>query len=130
MNTIQHEQLFTDLTSEQAAVIEGGATLTLQRIECLKASSDPVGGDEPYINVNGNKQWSGSMEQGSTRTINKKLKVGSVADINMFDDDPWPNPDDPIGKPNTVYQGAGDGSYTSFGNEKSNSWYRLYYTFV
>jgi hypothetical protein len=126
MKDNQHEQLFTELTAEQAAVIEGGATLYLNRIECLKASSDPVGGDEPYINVNGKKVWSGSMEQGSTLTINKSVK-GSSFDTSMYDDDPWPNPDDPIGKPQYLAKGK---SSATFGSKESNSWYKLYYTIV
>lgn len=32
MNTMQHELLFTELTSEQAEVIEGGATVTLANL--------------------------------------------------------------------------------------------------
>lgn len=36
------EQLFTDLTSEQASVVEGGATLHIQFIKAIKADADPI----------------------------------------------------------------------------------------
>lgn len=121
MTDIQHE-IFTDLSLEQAAIVEGGA-FRLNSIECLTASADPIGGDEPYINADGKRIWSASMQQGDILRINKTISSPSVS---LYDDDSWPNPDDPIGsatlsrRRNVAYLGGGNG----------NSYYKLNYTVV
>ncbi|HEY9658472.1 MAG TPA: hypothetical protein V6C65_08490 [Allocoleopsis sp.] len=123
MKDIQHDQLFAELTPEQAALIQGGA-YRLDSIECLTASADPLGGDEPYINADGKKIWSASMEQGESLLIGKTITDPSIS---LYDDDSDNsfNPDDPIGfvtldSSGTAYLGGGDG----------NSYYRLKYTVV
>lgn len=124
MNKMQHEQLFTDLTPEQAAVVEGGL-YRLDSIEGVRVSADPIGGDEPYINVNGTKIWSGSLEQGGTATINQLAP--EAASISLYDNDPWPNPDDPIGAPQSL---SPNQSVLAFDGGPDSSRYLLRYTNV
>lgn len=128
MNHKQYEQLFTDLTPEQAAVVEGGA-YRLNTIEGIRVSADPVGGDEPYINANGKKIWSGSLEQGGTANIGKTISASAF--VTIYDDDPWPNPDDPIGGGKTLPKPAnGRSGAVYFDGGAGSSRYRLTYTVV
>lgn len=122
MKDEQHEQLFTELTPEQASVIEGGKTLRLYSIKANKAGADPVGNDEPYIIFKGNKVWSGSMGTGDFRAINKGgLTFQGTETISLYDDDASPNRDDliksflinsPTGKPTSIILEGSGSSYT------------------
>ena len=99
MKDNQHEQLFTELTAAEAAVVEGGLRLTINRIQAIKAGADVVGADDTYITVNGRKIWGDySMTTGQTRSVNRSLTTqGSSSRVELFDDDPWPNRDDSLG---------------------------------
>lgn len=91
MKDNQHEQLFTDLTPEQAAVVEGGL-YKLETITCYRPSDGFGDNDEPYINADGRTVWSsGGMGAGSTATINQIIS-GPI--VELWEDDPWPNDDD------------------------------------
>lgn len=95
MQDNQHEQLFTELTPVEAAVIEGGKTLRLYSIEAIKASADTVGKDEAYLNFNGKKIWSRSMGTGNSAPIDLSLNFYGKATLNLYDEDP--GQDDPMG---------------------------------
>jgi preprotein translocase subunit YajC len=99
MQDNQHEQLFTELTPVEAAVIEGGIRLTINRIQAIKAGADTIGADDTYITANGSKIWGDySMTTGQTRSVNRSLTTsGSSTRVELFDDDPWPNRDDSLG---------------------------------
>jgi hypothetical protein len=99
MKDNQHEQLFSELTPAEAAVVEGGVRVVIDRIQALRAGADPVGADDTYITVNGVKIWGDySMTTGQTRFVGKSYTApGSSAQVRLFDDDPWPNDDDLIG---------------------------------
>jgi hypothetical protein len=99
MKDNQHEQLFSELTPAEAAVIEGGLRLTIDRIQAIRAGADPVGADDTYIKVNGTKIWGDySMTTGQTRSVNRGYTAsGSSAQVQLFDADPWPNGDDRVG---------------------------------
>jgi hypothetical protein len=116
------EQLFTDLTSKDAAIIEGGA-YRLLTIECLRATDGFGDADEPYINAGGKKVWSGSMQKGSTAKINKTISGNRVS---LYDADPWPNDDDLIG---SGILEKGDRTEL-LGGSRGNPSYRLRYTIV
>jgi hypothetical protein len=99
MKDNQHEQLFSELTPAEAAVVEGGLRLTIDRIQAIRAGADPIGADDTYITVNGTKIWGDySMTTGQTRSVNRSYTTsGSSAQVQLFDDDPWPNRDDSMG---------------------------------
>ena len=44
------------------------ATLILKSIECIRAN-DVMGSDEPYLTVDGQPVWSGSMKKGETEVL-------------------------------------------------------------
>ncbi len=122
MNNMVQEQLFTDLTSEEAAIVEGGA-YRLTTIECLRATDGFGDADEPYINAGGRKVWSGSMQKGSTATINKTISGNRVT---LYDADPWPNDDDLIGSGILSKKDRTE----LLGGSKGNPSYRLRYKIV
>ena len=96
MKDFQDEQLFTELTPEQAAVIEGGKTLRLYSITCLKAGADPAGNDEAYLKLGDQKIWSSSMGTGDYLAINKSYGFEGAPNLSLYDDDASPNRDDLI----------------------------------
>lgn len=99
MKDNQHEELFTELTPAEAAVVEGGVRVVIDRIQAIKAGADPVGADDTYITVNGDKIWGNySMTTGQTAFVGKSYTApGSSAQVRLFDADPWPNRDDQMG---------------------------------
>ncbi|MDJ0621169.1 MAG: hypothetical protein QNJ63_31280 [Calothrix sp. MO_192.B10] len=91
LSFVDEEQLFTELTSEEAAVIEGGLTLKLYWIKALKANADwgRLNRDDTYIRVNGRTVWGvKKMKSGQTRSINKFVDFNRSASIQLFDRDP------------------------------------------
>ena len=67
------QQLFIDLTSEEAALIEGG-TVYLSHIQALKLTKDEKDKrDEPYLSAYGRNIWAAKkgMKIGDTRKIGK-----------------------------------------------------------
>ncbi|MUG97800.1 hypothetical protein F7734_38035 [Scytonema sp. UIC 10036] len=92
-------QLFTELTSEEGAVIEGGATLLLYRLTALNASD--FNGDEIYIKVNGETLIPPGIvpdvDSGETININRAINFNGTAKLELFDDDVWGNSDDYLG---------------------------------
>ena len=99
MKDNQHEQLFSELTPAEAAVVEGGFRVVIDRIQAIRAGADPVGADDTYITANGRKIWGEySMTTGQTRNVNQGYTgPGSSAQVQLFDADPWPNRDDQMG---------------------------------
>ncbi|WP_414586691.1 hypothetical protein [Scytonema sp. PCC 10023] len=96
------EQLFTELTPEEGAVIEGGAILLLHKAIALRASSDitpGVNGDDVVIKVNGEKIFGTkkNVQTGDTFDIEKFYSFNGTASVNFFDADVAGNPDDHLG---------------------------------
>jgi hypothetical protein len=75
----QNEQLFTDLTAKEAAVIEGGAVF-LSHIQALKLTQDEKDGrDEPYILNNRRRIWGPEgMKVGDIRKVGKFVRFGAI----------------------------------------------------
>ncbi|NEO16560.1 MAG: hypothetical protein F6J98_47215 [Moorea sp. SIO4G2] len=89
LSLVDEEQLFSELTSEEAAVIEGGLTLILHSIQAVKAGADRRGRDEAYLLVNNVKWWGvKKMKTGQSRSINEIIPFGGSANIQLFDRDP------------------------------------------
>jgi hypothetical protein len=92
-----NHELFTELSFEQAAVVEGGLRLQIQSIECIKAGADDIfgGGDDLFINING-RFFAGNfnMKGGFAKTINRVIHIpdASIA-VDLFDDDGISQPD-------------------------------------
>ena len=96
MKDNKQKQLFTELTSEEGAVIVGGATLRIDKIQAVKAGADTFSKDDTYITVNGEKIGGEfGFSTGQTHTIGLSQDFDGKATIRLFDSDPvW---DDPMG---------------------------------
>ena len=105
--------------SDVAAVAASGRhTLTIERIECIKAGADLFGDDDIYINVGNGMIWGiYGMDDGESRRVGIPVQYRGATTISVWDSDPGPF-DDRIGNPITVngyYRGpakrvAGNGS--------------------
>ncbi len=89
-----NEQLFTELTPEQAAIVEGGLFIHIEKIHAIKAGADTLSKDDTYIKINGEKLWGEkSFGTGQERDVNRGLSVdSSFARVTLFDED-WGNDD-------------------------------------
>lgn len=122
LNTID-EQLLTDLTAEQSAIVEGGRTLTVHDITAVKAGADIGSADDTYIRINGEKVWGEvSMKTGYKRNINISRPVGTYGSVSLLDEDGW-SPDDFLGS--LVATDLGEYTQTVSG---SGSTYAIHYT--
>ncbi|MEG4580736.1 hypothetical protein QUA71_14155 [Microcoleus sp. MON1_C5] len=125
MKDNQHEQLFSKLTPAEAAVVEGGLRLTIDRIQAIKAGADSLSNDDTYITVNGTKIWGDyGMNSGQTRLVNRsRTTPGSSARVQLFDAD-WPDSDDSMGG---FTAGNTNGALTRARVSGSGSTYDVYY---
>lgn len=82
--------------------------LKLISLKANKAGADswPFDSDEAYFKLNGKKVWSASMSSGNTANNLGTFKFTDQASLSLYDDDPWPNPDDFIG--NTTLKPSGN----------------------
>ncbi|WP_019507675.1 hypothetical protein [Pleurocapsa sp. PCC 7319] len=121
--TKQNQALFTKLTPEQAAAIEGGATLRLDTLRLNRAGSDDIGGDDPIIRLNGNTVASfrdiiiSNNPADNIFSIDQSFAVGDTFDIQILDDDDGFSAPDPI--ETRTYSGTGTFS-SIFSNEFSS----------
>lgn len=97
MKDNQNEQLFSELTPAEAAFVEGGIRLKIERIQAIRAGADSGNPDDTYITVNGRKIWGNfSMRTGQSRAVNiTSTRSGPSARVQLFDDDR--NADDGLG---------------------------------
>jgi len=129
-NQMIETQLFTELTPEEAAFIEGGLSLNIERITAIRTGADTVGRDDVYINANGNKIWGGKkgvgMRAGDSKSVNATFEFDGSATIDLFDRDP--GRDDFLGSftVNSVTNGTSTATVsTGLG---SVSEYKVFYT--
>ena len=98
MQDNQQKQLITELTPEEGAVIEGGATLFLYGAYAKQAGADKFpfswrgnwgDGDDLYITVNGKKVFGpqDDVDTGEFVRINRRISFGRYAKISLFDAD-------------------------------------------
>ena len=121
LNTID-EQLFTELTAEQSAIVEGGKWLTIHDIKAEKAGADYGSADDTYIKINNQKVWGeNSMITGTYRNVNVSRSFSDYASVSLFDED-W-GADDFMG--NFVVSDLGEGYRTVSGG---GSTYTIHYT--
>lgn len=96
------EQLFTNLTPEEASVIEGGYSLYVSSIVCLKDGADPwyKGKDDVYANVTVDeiteRKSVGDMGTGDGKNLGWEFPFFENVEISFFEND-WPDADDPLG---------------------------------
>jgi hypothetical protein len=91
LNTID-QQLLTDLTVEQSAIVEGGRFLYIQGIQAIKAGADSTSNDDTYMTFTdstGSKTALGetSMSTGKYKAVNFGTTFEGVGSIQLFDSD-------------------------------------------
>ena len=93
------EQLFTDLTPEEAAVLEGGFKMRLHNLYAGSITYDDrrgrSGADEPAFYVNGRKKWAGKgLRRGKAIKVGKTISTDSLYNLKFLERDP--GKDDPV----------------------------------
>ncbi len=96
LNTI-NEELFTELTTEQAETVEGGKWLYIESITCLTAGADTFGQDDTYVKVTDSRGTVTALSEtemgtGEYRSVDYWRSFSSNASINLYDSD-WGNDD-------------------------------------
>ncbi|WP_019507677.1 hypothetical protein [Pleurocapsa sp. PCC 7319] len=97
--TKQNQALFTKLTPEQAAVIEGGLRVRLYSLEVIQTGADTITGDDPLVRVNGSTLFSEKdVNANDILEINNSIDLGNVGTvrIEMSDDDDFLNGNDDL----------------------------------
>ncbi len=85
-----NEQLFTELTPEEGAIVEGGAWLYLRKAVAIKANADFGfwNGDDVYATINGDRTGTyDDVDTGETANFKKWKYFSGTASINLFDKD-------------------------------------------
>jgi hypothetical protein len=73
-----------------------GTEVRLVRLACL-TTEDSTGADEAYLNYNGQRVWSDSINDGESREIGVFRPISGQATVDLFDEDS-PDPDDFLGR--------------------------------
>ena len=90
------QNLCTDITDEQASTVQGGLTLTIDKITAIKTGADrneglPIYlGDDPYIKINGRGSAGTRIEEikeGTPYSIGRKSNIGSSGTVELVDYD-------------------------------------------
>jgi hypothetical protein len=84
------ESLFTELTPDQAQMLEGGKRITILLVRCIKAGADGNGADELFFTVNGQKLQFGntiSMQTGGVANVGLAENFDGTANVRLFDKD-------------------------------------------
>lgn len=92
------ETLFTEISPEQAAVVEGGLQVLLTSIRCIKAGADLGSGDDVFVRYNSRdaNALNGpdltfakpkSMTTGSFSNISTKGSASGSVRVDLFDKD-------------------------------------------
>ena len=126
MKDFQHEQLFTELTPAEAAIIEGGKRITLHKVECIKANADAgPNSDDLFIKLGGERVWGpNSIDDGLSANLNNIGRdFGSSIRVEFRDQDTG-NPDDYLGSITASKVGRNQTSIL----EGSGSKYKLFYS--
>ena len=125
----QNEQLFTDLTPEEAAVVEGGAVL-LQRLHAVRLTPDDGRGpDEIHIRKDGQKLNWVPMSKGQIRKLGTKgrgLRASSISAVSLQEYDRGPGNDEFLSLVSTTSHG--NGRLATF--KGGGALYRLAYKYV
>ncbi|MDZ7950493.1 hypothetical protein [Nostoc sp. DedQUE09] len=99
MKDNQYAQLFTELTPAEAAIIEGGRRVILDKVQCIKSGADGfLNSDDLFIKIGDDRVWGPrSIDDGDIKNLdNIGRDFSGTITISLRDQDPF-NPDDPVG---------------------------------
>ena len=112
------QNLCTEITDEQASIVQGGKKLRIKSITALKAGSDGSGGtDDLVLTIDGNRKSIGEFNTGDSKQVNIVREVGSRGIVRFWDKDP--GADDPVGSMD-VSKNIKDGYLRVFGPSEDN----------
>jgi hypothetical protein len=85
------ESLFTELTADQAEMLEGGKRVDILLVRCIKAGADGSGADELFFNINGQNLPIGgqtiSMLTNGVANVGVSANFNGAATVSLFDKD-------------------------------------------
>jgi hypothetical protein len=84
------ESLFTELTADQAQLLEGGKRIDILLVRCIKAGADRDGSDELFFDINGQRFRFGnpiSMLTGGVANGGVSATFNGTANVTLFDKD-------------------------------------------
>jgi hypothetical protein len=84
------ESLFTELTADQAQMLEGGKRITILLVRCIKAGADRSGADELLFTINGQDPSFGrpiDMVTGGVANVGVAANFNGTANVSLFDKD-------------------------------------------
>ena len=88
-NCVNDQQLFTELTPQEAAAIEGGYLLKLDSLKCFKETPRP-GSDEISVRVEGRAVWYyGDFDSGEHWAINVAGEYNKPVTVSIWEEDVW-----------------------------------------
>ena len=88
------ESLFTELTADQAQMLEGGKRIDILTVRCIKAGADPDGTDELFFTIHGKQFRVGNpigMRTGSvanvgvSANIDDSILTNGTVNVSLFD---------------------------------------------
>ncbi|MDJ0900560.1 MAG: hypothetical protein QNJ55_17295 [Xenococcus sp. MO_188.B8] len=83
-----NEQLFTELTLEEGAVIEGGAEFKVLRLESFVSGANHGWEDSLIIKVDNRNIWEGDMGTGEVAIVNSSRELsGGNATVQLINKD-------------------------------------------
>ncbi|AFY93337.1 hypothetical protein [Chamaesiphon minutus] len=85
------ESLFTELTTDQAQMLEGGKRIDILTVRCIKAGADSDGTDELFFTINGQNFRLGnpiSIRTGGVANAGAGTTFsGNTANVGLFEKD-------------------------------------------
>ncbi len=84
------ESLFTDLTTDQVEMLEGGKRIDILNVRCIKAGADRDGTDELFLVINGQILMRDRlivMQTGGGANVGVSANFDGTADVRLFDKD-------------------------------------------
>ena len=128
-NMTANEQLFTELTSEEGAVVEGGSSIYVERIVALKAGADITGADDTYVSINGRKVLDEyGMATNRERAVHKTFYNNGSISVKLWDEDGRWSKDDLVGHMQMTQKGNYDYLHNGFTlSPRNGSQYKIYF---
>jgi hypothetical protein len=84
------ESLFTELTADQAEMLEGGKRIDILTVRCIKAGADVGNPDDLFFVINGQNFGLGnpiSMQTGGVANGGVGATFNGTANVSLFDKD-------------------------------------------
>jgi hypothetical protein len=84
------ESLFTELTADQAQMLEGGKRIEILFVRCIKAGADSDGSDELFFDINNQKFLRNNpidLRTNGVANVGVGANFNGTAHVSLFDKD-------------------------------------------